>query len=193
MTEVRFEYPLQWLPQQPRTKYPQTSRFGNHSPHSAGWELTNELKLLQAKNIIISSNLKVRKDGTGFYSKQNVQDPGIVVYFDLKGAGKAIACDRWRHVADNIRALCLSIRAIRGLERWGGSEFLDGLFTGFKALPSPDMVIQAQRDYFLGMITPGEIHKRYLELCKEHHPDMGGDAETFAEVQRQYEVKKSLK
>jgi hypothetical protein len=36
---MKFESPLQWLPQQPRTKKPTRARFGYHSLSNAGYEI----------------------------------------------------------------------------------------------------------------------------------------------------------
>ena len=33
-----------------------------------------------------------------------------------------------------------------------------------------------------------EIKKAYFQLARVHHPDKGGDSETFKEIQRAYEV-----
>jgi hypothetical protein len=62
---VSFEFPLQWLPQQARTKRPDRARFGNHSPSKAGDYLIDELQKLGAKNCVISSNLQQRARGDG--------------------------------------------------------------------------------------------------------------------------------
>jgi hypothetical protein len=186
---VGFEFPLQWLPQQLRTKRPERARFGNHSPFKAGDYLIAELQRLGAKNFVISSNLQQRARGDGFYAKQRVEDAGVVVYFDLKGKGKAMACDKWDKVEHNLWALYLSVSAIRGLERWGGSEFLDGLFTGFKALPAPDdVVIVAEKNYFEGISTKEQLLKRYKELAKELHPDMpNGNNSEFIIMSKQFQ------
>lgn len=190
MSNISFESPLQWLPQQPRTNRPKRSAFKVTSTSRAGNDLFNELKLLGAKKIIVSSNLRTRLDEKGFLSNQRIDDMGVVVYFDLKGDSKAMACDKWNKVEHNLWALRLSIAAIRGLERWGGSEFLDGLFTGFKALPSPDSVFaMSVTDYFSGYDTEEEIRLRYKSLCKELHPDMGGSTDEFNELTRQYKLK----
>ena len=187
MKNIRFEYPLQWLPQQPRTKRPQRARFGGHSTSKAGGYLVEELERLGAKNCIISSNLQEKTRGEGFYANQRVDDSGIVIYFDLKGKSKAMACDRWDKPEHNLWALYLSVSAIRGLERWGGSEFLDGLFTGFKALPSPDDVMITERNYFQNIETEEELKSRYKELVKELHPDrINGDSKEFQIMVRQY-------
>ena len=157
-------------------------------PSKAGDYLIAELNRLDAKNCIISSNLQQRSRGDGFYANQRVDDAGVVVYFDLKGKGKAMACDRWNKVEHNLWALYLSVQAIRGLERWGGSEFLDGLFTGFKALPSPDDVMVMEKNYFEGIETREQLKERYKELAKELHPDMnGGNLNDFQIMKIQYE------
>lgn len=186
-----FEYPLQWLPQQPRAKRPERARFGNHSISRAGDELVLELQRLGAKDIIISSNLKTKIDG-GFYAMQGrIEDNGIVVYFKLKNNPKAMACDKWDMIEHNIWALVQSVKAIRGLERWGGSDFLDGLFTGFTALPSPEMM-NNNKQYFSGYESKEEAKEKYRQLCKELHPDMGGDVEEFNYMKKEYNQKFAL-
>jgi hypothetical protein len=95
-----------------------------------------------------------------------------------------MACDKWDRVEDNLWALKLSIESIRGLQRWGGSEFLDGLFTGFKALP--ETTEMPGINYFSEFNNKEEARERYVELIKEHHPDHGGNQDIFIEIRRQY-------
>lgn len=182
---MKFEYPLQWLPQQPRTKRPERARFGHHSISNAGVLLVDELRKLGAKNCIISTNLQTKISG-GFYANQKVEDSGVVIYFDLNGEGKAMACDRWDKPEHNLWALNLSISAIRGLERWGGSEFLDGLFTGFKALPAPGECMNMSMQYFSDVENLEYLNLKYKKLLKELHPDMGGNSEDFQDMMEQY-------
>ncbi len=182
---ITFEHPLQWLPQQPRTKRQERARFGNHSPSRAGDYLIGELERLGSKKCVISSNMQTKLSG-GFYANQSVEDTGVVVYFELKKEGKAMACDRWDRVEHNLWALYLSVCAIRGLERWGGSEFLDGLFSGFKALPGPGDVMTTEVDYFQGVQDKEHLKERYKKLAKELHPDLGGDEEQFSIMSRQH-------
>ena len=147
-----------------------------------------ELERLGAKHVVITSNLMTKKDG-GFYARQaRIDDPGIVAYFELKGNQKAMACDKWDLPEHNIWAIYLSVQAIRGLERWGGSDFLDGLFSGFKALPGPDDVIVPETNHFDGVRDLSELNKRYRQLVKEFHPDVGGSPDEFNAMRRQYEV-----
>ena len=182
---MKYEYPLQWLPQQPRTKKPSLARFGKHTLYYTGNLIENELRLLGAKDCIISSNLQTKKSG-GFYANQKIDDTGITIYFKLKDSNKAMACDKWNKSEDNLWALLLSIRAIRGLERWGGSEFLDGLFTGFKALPSPEQVTNTTVRYFDSYMTLEEGKTIFKNLALELHPDKGGNQNEFMELNKQF-------
>lgn len=184
---MQFEFPLQYPPQQKRTNKTKRAKFMTASPFRASQELLHELKLLGAENLIISSNLKPRLSGDGFYANQRVEDHGIAIYFKLRGDNKVMACDKWDRAEHNIWALYLSIQAIRGLERWGGSEFLDGLFSGFKALPAGDGE-KATFNYFEGIEDQDVLKKKYRELAREFHPDMsGGDINKFKEMKTQYE------
>ena len=187
---TNFKTPLQWLPQQPRTKRPTRARFGKHSLSTAGIYIENELRLLKAKNCIISTNLRVKIEG-GFYANQIVEDAGVAIYFKLKDKDKAMACDLWDKPEHNLWALFLSINAIRGLERWGGSDFLDGLFTGFTALPSPEDSIINNVQYFSDVNNLEHLNLKFKKLAKELHPDSeNGNAELFQEMMKQYKQKK---
>ncbi len=184
---MQFEYPLQWPAQQPRTSRENKARFGNVSIYRASDELFNELRLLGATDLVISSNLQQKVRGDGFYSGQRVEDNGIAIYFNLKGDNKVMACDKWDRVEHNLWALALSIKAIRGLERWGGSEFLDGLFTGFKALPAGSGMPQTI-NYFEGIDNLDDLKAKYREYARLYHPDRpDGDIEKFKEMKVQYE------
>lgn len=187
---MKFQYPLQWLPQQPRTKKQQRAKFGNRNSCRAGIELQRELGLLKAKNILISSDLQTKQDGT-LCARQYNEDNGIVIYFELKGEPKAMACDKWDRPEHNIWALKLSIAAIRGLERWGGSEFLDGLFTGFKALPSPESSVVMNERYFGDVTNKDHLQLKFKKLARELHPDReGGDSKKFQDMMSQYKQAK---
>ncbi len=74
-----------------------------------------------------------------------------------------MACDKWDRIEHNIWASYLSIEAIRGLDRWGGSEFLDGLFSGFKALPSGEVNI----NYFDGITDLDFLEEKYRRIIQE--------------------------
>ena len=136
MTEA---YPLQWPTCIPRTdrRKVEVSRFSPGTRHREAMNVRAELARLGAKNVIISTNLKLRNDGLPFSSQREPDDRGVAVYFDYLGSQKCFPCDKWTKVADNLRAIFKSIEAMRGLERWGSKSFVEAAFTGFTALPAP--------------------------------------------------------
>lgn len=115
-------------------------------------------------------------------------DPGVAVYFVLKGKGKgmAFACDRYVYVYENIQAIAKTIEALRGIERWGASDMMERAFTGFKALT--DGPSENWREVLgfetLELVTKRMVESRHRALVKLHHPDMGGDRLTFERVMR---------
>ena len=50
---------------------------------------------------------------------------------------------------------------------------------------------QAGTDYFAGCNTAEEVEARYRELAREHHPDLGGDTATMADINRQHDMRKA--
>lgn len=132
-------YPLAWPTGKPRTPHHkiEKSRF---DPYGRAAEVTNvrdELHRLGARNIVVSTNVRLRRDGLPYSADRAPDDQGVAVYFDYAGGQKCFACDRWKTIEENLRAVFKSIEAIRGLERWGSKSFVDAAFTGFAALPAP--------------------------------------------------------
>ena len=46
---------------------------------------------------------------------------------------------------------------------------------------------QTGRDYFAGCYNEAELKTRYRDLCKLHHPDLGGELATMQEINAAYE------
>lgn len=139
MTEQKF--PLQWPSGVPRTPAHKVwySKF-DMSAGRARDEMISEIGRMGGKNIIISTNLRVRNDG-GIYARDLAREPddsGVAVYFNRKGSRVVFACDKYKLVWENMRAIGKTIEAMRGIERWGSAEMLDRAFTGFTALPAPN-------------------------------------------------------
>src|SRR3546814_9529449 len=81
--------------------------------------LEAELTRLGARGIILSSNLERTLSGAPRSGQADPADPGVAVYFTLKGKDTVLACDRWYRAADNMVAIAKHIEAIRGMDRWG--------------------------------------------------------------------------
>ena len=144
--------------------------------------------------IVISSNLTLRNDGLPYANQRAPDDPGVAVYFTYKGKQRVFACDRFRKVEHNIRAIGKTIEALRGIERWASSEMMDRAFTGFDALPPPDEQEGGVRLWWqvLG-VTPEAsretVQAAYRRLRGQYHPDRGesGSRARFDEVQQAWE------
>lgn len=184
MTEA---YPLQWPAGKPRTPphKVERSRFEPGSRPAEVRAITDEIRRLGGRNVVVSTNLRLKNDGTPYARDRAPDDAGVAVYFDLKGP-KCFACDRWRTVEENLRAISKSIEAIRGLERWGSKDFVDAAFTGFAALPSPSTRKPWREVLGVGegwVGTESDIEVRYRSVAKNVHPDLpGGSHEAMAEV-----------
>src|SRR5262245_20073291 len=123
---MRSPYPLQWPSTFKRTPPAdrQTSKFGHRgrgqvSPYDAARDVLREIDRLGACNAVITSMLPTRHDGLPYSDGKYGSEPGIAVWFVLDGAERVFACDRWVTPGENMRAIQLSIEAMRGLERWG--------------------------------------------------------------------------
>lgn len=179
-------YPLQWPDGWPRTPSERRtpSRFKT-TPDSARRNLLDQVRMLGGRNAVISSDVPVRQDGQ-FYAdlaRRIIRDPGVAIYFTLKGRQMAMACDLYRTPHENTHSLGHAIEHMRGVERHGGGVMMERAFTGFAALPAP----QAAAKWWevLG-VSPSasreEILAAHRRLTLEHHPDKGGSPEKMAEI-----------
>jgi preprotein translocase subunit Sec63 len=68
-------------------------------------------------------------------------------------------------------------------------------FTGFKALPENGVVTTANWWNILGVSQNAsltEVKHAYREMCKTHHPDVGGNESDFVRITEAYEQAISL-
>lgn len=182
-------YPLAWPAGKPRTPWHKVER-SRFEPGNRPQEVANviaELHRLGAHNIVVSTNLRLRNDGLPYARDRAPDDQGVAVYFDYAGGQKCFACDRWRTIEENLRAIFKSIEAIRGLERWGSKSFVDAAFTGFAALPAPGQHAKRSWRQVLGMLPEAHVDRAtimafYRDAARKAHPDQGGSSDAMAEV-----------
>lgn len=136
-------------------------------------------------SVIISSDLKCGRDGYPLGSQKKPDDPGVAVYFTLDGKSRCIPCDYYTRIEDNLAAAAATVEALRAIERHGSGMF-EAAFRGFDALPSPDHIVSRNwrdvLDYYGEDLAGAKL--QYQRLRKIHHPDSGGNAEAFDEVQK---------
>lgn len=191
MTEA---FPLKWpMGRDRQSKYSRKPAAFKTTPGRARDELLHELKLLGARDVVISSNVATYRRGGQdiMYADQSAakEDPGVAVYYTWKGEQYALACDRYTTVTDNLQALNKTVNAIRGIERWGTGEMMKAAFAGFKALPEQS---QSQTAWYEVLeVSPkaneSQIKEAYRRKAMESHPDRGGNSERFNLVQNAYQ------
>lgn len=181
-------YPLQWPVGYKRTTSRYNSRF-KQTMEAAQRFLHKEIDRLNGKDLIVSTNLPVRQDGYLYadWMKKKITDPGVAIYFKYKGNPVAMCCDKYAAVWENVFALAKGIEALRGMERWGVSDFLDKAFTGFAAIPE---TTNTASWFEILEVSPTariiEIRQAFLTKAKIHHPDKGGNVEAFQQLEQAY-------
>ena len=143
-------------------------------------------------NLVISTNLKLRLDGWPRGDQPEPSDPGVAVYWRAgtkdDAPRRCMAIDRYYRVADNLAAIAATLEAMRAIERHGGAEILDRAFTGFAALPNP-----AGAGHWTSILdvppaaSADDVNAQYRRLRSLHHPDRGGNADQFGQIQRAFE------
>jgi hypothetical protein len=186
--------PLTWPISQRRTdpRKRVDSRFSVSLAESLH-DLVAELERLGGAHIVVSTNAPAKPNGLPYADSREPDDPGAAVYFDRRvpigpnGGYEmrpfVIACDTYRKLRWNIRAIGMTVEALRTIQRHGASSMLEQAFTGFAALPAHGR----EKPWWevLGVdekASEEAIRDAWTELAKIHHPDVGGDVGRMAEI-----------
>lgn len=189
MTEA---YPLQWPEGWPKTA--PEARTGDSRFEGRGFtmgrvrdQLLNELRLLGADDIVVSSNVRLRSDGLPYADDRRQPDPGVAVYFKYNKKSVVMARDNFISVIGNLRSLTLAIEAMRQLKRHGGDLMMDRAFTGFIAIAPPDWKKPWRQVFGIKPDWTGDITALYREKARNRHPDAGGSNTLMAELNLAFE------
>ncbi len=150
--------------------------------------LFREIEMLGGSGIVLSTNLPLRNDGFPYASAREPEDPGVAVYFTYQKKPMCFACDQYRYVRQNIRAIALTIDALRGIKRWSASDMMERAFTGFVAIE--DKFTRPWREILeIGPTETGDraamaerVQFQFRLLSKTRHPDAGGSEQAFLEL-----------
>lgn len=171
MAEVT-RYPLAWPTTHARRKRREIGEFVKDKKPvtiaGALGRLDAELERIGAKDAIISSNVETRLDGLPRSDRAEPSDPGVALYFTLKGKPHCLPCDTY---TQNIAALANHIDATRRIERYGVATLAEQ-FTGFQALPAPGKATSQQWRNVLRFndgttVSVEAVSARYRQLAKE--------------------------
>ena len=189
MSNEQSAYPLSWPMGWPRAKSRTWSRFGHWNKRPSVATATDailpELRRLGAVRVVISTNVALRRDGLPYSNQKEPTDPGVAVYFNLRGNARVLACDKWSSVGENLYAVAKHIEALRGQERWGVGS-VEQAFAGYAALPPPS---SAADNCWTVLELPfgscaDKINERYRLLSQVRHPDRGGSHDAMAALNK---------
>jgi hypothetical protein len=193
-------YPLSWPAGWPITDVYERrdGKYNFRKPGGAFWTfaqardaLLDELRRLGARDVVLSCNITPDRHGRIIEPSRRPADQGIAVYFTLDGQPKTMARDTYQRFEENMRALTLTIEAMRAIERHGGGQMMSRAFAGFAALPPP-MVTPPRRPCWEILdikptSSPTEIRAAYRQRARVCHPDAGGTSEQMTELQAAFE------
>jgi hypothetical protein len=177
-------YPLQWPKGWPKTE-PNKREAGQQFKATLAGALEGlrkEVTRLGCKNLVLSSNYTL--------GNERPKEPAVVAYFEYNGNPVAIPCDRWSKIEANVRAIALTIEAMRGMERWGAKHMITAMFSGFTALPERTgpscwdiLGIKAEP-----LPTEQVIMAAYRTKAQAAHPDRGGSQEAFVQLNQAKDI-----
>jgi hypothetical protein len=165
------------------------TRSRRPSPFKAEWSATvrlleDELRHIGGKDVVLQrafSEEDLRLDGEPRAGARALH-PGVILSFDSRFGPLRYATDAFENWEANLRAIALSLEALRAVDRYGVSRRGEQ-YVGWKALPD-------------GRLSKAEARKWVEEhggsiaaALKETHPDHGGSA---ADLQRTLEARRIL-
>lgn len=138
--------------------------------------------------VVISSNRKPRTDGLPASGQAEPEDAGVAVYWlahqgtRTAKVARCLAVDQYDRAADNLAAIAATLEALRTVERHGGRAVMEQAFTGFEALPSPEVWRHVFGLEDAQVVTLAEVKQLYRALAPSRHPDTGGTHEAMAQL-----------
>lgn len=186
---IEQAFPLFWPEGQPRCASRKNNQSFKVTSEQAMRHLRDELRRMGATEVIVSTDVPLRKRDGMLHADVEPQDPGVAVYFTHGKRRLVIACDSYAKLRWNMRACGATVEALRTIQRHGATELLERAFTGFAALPPRGGTQRPWREV-LGVsatATYDEARSAYLALARKHHPDSGGDEQRMAELNRAWD------
>lgn len=160
--------------------------------------LNFELDKIKAQNAVVQVGKTAddfRNDGT---PRTKYVAPPVVLSFEREGKAISMPCDTFLDWRDNLRAIALSLEALRAVDRYGVTQSGEQ-YRGWEALSAPQPTESEEfldRDEaakwlkeFSGISwvvifnNPTERERAYRIAARKLHPDAGGDAAQFRKLQ----------
>ena len=170
------------------------------SPFFARWYdtlalLARELKMMNARNVVLQVAIPegaFRIDGYP-RAAARADHPGVILALDSPLGSLSWPCDTFTTWQDNIRAIALSMEALRKMDRYGVTKRGEQ-YTGWLAIEAPKSGMNRQTaiDTILQYCDVGvglSDQERYRVARHATHPDRhGGDREAWDKVEEAAKV-----
>ncbi len=166
--------------------------------------LETELKHLRAESIILQAAVQrsqIKNNGM-LYADAQPQHPGVILSFYSKHGPLSYPCDTFDRWQDNVRAIALSLNALRQVDRYGVTKRAEQ-YKGFERLEAPKATTREDIRHAANLLcTACDGHASmeriiestdvreaaYRRALFKVHPDHGGNAEDFQKVQAAKEL-----
>jgi hypothetical protein len=164
--------------------------------------LARELRALDAERAVLEVALRetqIRVDGLP-RADARPEIPAVRLSFDSRWGPLRYETGEYRRWEDNVRALALSMEALRAVDRYGVSKRGEQ-YRGWRALPmststtdprdlvvTPEQARQVIEEALGGPISDGRLDDAIRRAILRTHPDRGGDPQRFILVQRAKEI-----
>jgi DnaJ-domain-containing protein 1 len=120
-------------------------------------------------------------------------DPTAAIEFWVDGAKKTLRCSRFEEYRNNIRAIYLTLEALRLAHERGILRELAEAATAF--LPAPSGPVKRPWYEVLGLMPNADaesVEAMYRHLARKRHPDAGGSDDEMSELNAALETFKAL-
>lgn len=188
-------FPLEW-PEGRKRREPwnrKPSKFRDLGFGKCRDDLLRACKRFGARDVVLSTEVALNLKGLPYASAREPSDPGVALYFDIRSYNDAtrvwdtkhyaIACDQYRKVAENLRALVHTIDAMNAISRHGSSELLEQAMSGFAALPEASKPDDWWIMLGVARQSPAAVVKAAWRFkVSQAHPDVGGSADEMAKI-----------
>ncbi|QED11864.1 hypothetical protein SEA_MASHLEY_47 [Microbacterium phage Mashley] len=164
-------------------------------------ELDTELRAVAAKDaelLVAIDPAKFRRDGRP-YSNAIADHPGVILSFEIPKLGRvSYPCDTFTTWEDNLRAVVLSLEALRKVDRYGTTQHREQYrgFLAIEATAAPagfatadaalDFLQTIVGDQWPGGVIPRDRRASVARVVRgaqfRTHPDTGGDPAIFQRV-----------
>lgn len=165
---------------QPRTTVRPSCRF--RAPWTATLDLLErETDMLGARLVVLQvdvTDAEIRRDGM-LRANTRIVFPGVKVSFDSMHGSMTYATDRYDEWKDNVRAIALSLEALRAVNRYGVTGSGEQ-YRGFVAIEAKAAGVPLDLAEAKALIDSyGDVKAALLAT----HPDRGGNVDDFHRVQ----------